>query len=285
MDTDGINHPIFDAARNGDLEQVERYIEEDGHVDIKDESRSTPLIAACWDGHLEVVELLVESGADIDAQYSAGNTPLIVASWCGHLEVVAYLVDRGADIHVKNLGGDDALHWAAEHGNLAIVELLVEAGADVNSPNVKGGTPLTHACEFGTAIEVVAYLIGEGAVLDSRADRDGFTPLVAAAYRGNVDVMEALIAAGADIHVDHGAPLEWAALFDQLGAVECLLGAGADPDEKAGHDNTALISAAGDRADQRTEVVAALLEAGARVDERGADGMSAGAGCRCRAGG
>jgi ankyrin repeat protein len=134
---------------------------------------------------------------------------------------------------------------------------------------------LTAACEWGGHIEVAKYLINRGADLEGRADRDAFTPLVAAAYQGHTHLIKLLIACGADIHVDHGAPLEWAALFDQPGAVEALLDAGADPDEKSGHDNTALISAASEGPDRRVAVVKALLEAGADVNGRGMSGVTA----------
>lgn len=167
------------------------------------------------------------------------------------------------------------MSWAAEHGHLEIVKLLVEHGADVNGAVLNGGTALTAACEWGGHVEVVKYLISEGADLEPRAARDGFTPLVAAAYQGHTDLVKFLVACGADIHVDHGTPLEWAALFDQVGAVEALLDAGAEPDEKLGHDNTALISAASRRPDQRVALVESLLNARADVNGRGESGYTA----------
>jgi len=269
MSINETQHPVFEAVERGDLARVQRSIAEGADVDVRGRWNSTPLIMAAWDGHLDIVTYLTQQGADLDAQYDAGNSALIVAAWHGHLEVAQYLVGQGADIHVKNKGGHTALTWAAEHGHLEIVKLLVEHGADVN-----GAEALTAVCEWGQAVEVVKYLIGKGAELEARADRDGFTPLVAAAYRGNTDVVQALLAAGADPHVDHGAPLEWAALFDQVGAVECLLAAGAQADEKLGHDNTALVSAASHRPDERAKVVSALLEAGADVNGRGAEGVT-----------
>jgi len=57
--------------------------------------------------------------------------------------------------------------------------------------------------------------------------------------------------------------------------VDALLDAGAKPDEKLGYDNTALISAASERPDQRTAIVKALLDAGADVNGRGVSGVTA----------
>ena len=72
---------------------------------------------------------------------------------------------------------------------------------------------------------------------------------------------------------------------DKDGAVICLspngeergplLDAGADPDEKLGHDNTALISAVSENPDERAGVVRSLLDAGADVNGRGISGVTA----------
>ena len=98
---------------------------------------------------------------------------------------------------------------------------------------------------------------------------------MAAACQGHTDPVKLLIACGADIHVNHGAPLEWASLFDQFGTVDALLDVGAEPDEKLGYDNTALISAASEKPDQRVGIVKALLDAGADVTGRGLSGVTA----------
>ena len=121
-----------------------------------------------------------------------------------------------------------------------------------------------------------SLFIDRGAALEPRSSRDGLTPLTAAAYQGHADIVDMLLARGADLHVEHGAPLEWAALFDQDGTVRRLLAAGADPDEKLGHnDNTALISAASTRPGERERVVEQLLDAGADINARGPSGRSA----------
>jgi len=85
MNVDKIQYPIFRAVKDGDLQQVKRYLAEGIDVDIRDKVNSTPLSWASSCGHLEMVKYLAEHGADINSQYDAGNTPLIVASWQGHL--------------------------------------------------------------------------------------------------------------------------------------------------------------------------------------------------------
>ena len=263
-----IDPPIFEAVESDDLSEVRQHIAEESDIDERNLINETPLIRAASYGYLDIVVYLCEEGANIDAQYDAGNTPLIVACWHGHLDVVKFLVNRGANVQVKNKGGDDAVTWAAEHGHLEIVKFLIEHGA---IPNTKA---LGCACEFGTAVEVVSYLLDLGVGLEPESG-DDFTPLVGASYQGHTDVMNVLIRAGADLHVDDDAPLEWAAHFDQLGSVECLLTAGADPNSRLGRESTALTAAVTDARTNRHKIINALLDAGADVNHGRMDGATA----------
>ncbi len=138
-----------------------------------------------------------------------------------------------------------------------------------------GGTALTSVCEWGQAIEVVKYLIAQGAEIEARADRDGFSPLVAAAYQGHTDIIDLLVKAGANIHVDDDAPLEWATLFDQWGSARSLLAVGADPDSRLNRESTALTSAVTDARPNRTKIINALLDAGVDVNRGRKDGATA----------
>ena len=172
-------HTIFDAIKQGDLSAVKRHVADGVDIGLRTPINETSLILAASYGYLGIVEYLVENGADINAQYDAGNTALIVASWEGHADVVAFLLSHGADIHITNKGGDPALAWAAEHGHLDIVKQLVDTGADIES-----GNPLTCACE-NDHLGVAKYLLARGADIETeRACQDGFSPLVAASYKG-----------------------------------------------------------------------------------------------------
>ena len=73
------------AARDGNLDEVRRLIEEDGTpVDAGDRYDATPLMKAAEQGHLEVVEYLIESGADIDHREVFFNTSAFdLATWRG----------------------------------------------------------------------------------------------------------------------------------------------------------------------------------------------------------
>ena len=151
---------------------------------------------AARNGNLEQARQLLDSGAGIAAPDEAGDPPLIVASLAGHADMVGLLLERGADIEVRNKHGLTALHAAAYAGNLDIVKLLVAKGAAVNDThNFYKMTPLHAAAEEDHA-EIVAFLLANGADIEAK-ERNGYTPLSQAGWRGYWDAAGLLIKAGA----------------------------------------------------------------------------------------
>lgn len=268
MSDESTDHRLFEAVLAGDMSSVQRLLADGVDVNSRQQGGGTPLILAAGEGRLDLTCCLVEHGADVDAQYDAGNTALIEASANGHLDVVKYLVEKGADVHIREAECESPLEWAAGHGHLDVVTFLIEQGAKIN-------TALTGACEWGQAVGVAKYLIAQGADLEAPGASEGFTPLVAAAYQGHIDVIDILVKAGANIHVDDDAPLEWAALFDQLGSVCSLLAAGANPDSRLSRESTALTAAISDPRPNRAKIISALLDAGADVNRGRSNGATA----------
>jgi ankyrin repeat protein len=91
---------IWEAARGGDVGEVERLVGHDPSLldaGDEDEEGQTPLMGASQKGHVGVVEWLLNRGAAIDKQDDDGCTALFFASWWGRAPVVALLLERGAD--------------------------------------------------------------------------------------------------------------------------------------------------------------------------------------------
>src|SRR5690606_22240814 len=105
---------------------------------------------------------------------------------------------------------------------------------------------------------------------------EGETALMTAARTGDVETLEALLAAGADVNVRESwrgqTALMWAAAENNAPAVRALLAAGAERDAvSSGGEFTALKFAVRAGAIDATR---ALLDAGANVEERLLDGTS-----------
>ncbi len=216
-----------------------------------------------WFGALSMLVFLLTAGG---AAVQPGES-VVAAARAGDSATVRTLLDAGRmDVDTPEPDGTTALHWAAHRDDPAIVELLIGAGADVNLTNDYGVTPLSLACTNRSA-EVVARLLDAGA--DPEARTEGETALMTAARTGSVDVVQLLIAHGADLGATELASgqtlLMTAAAEMHPSLVRLLLARGADVHARSVVGFTPLLFAvrAGD-----LESVRLLIGAGASANER-----------------
>lgn len=208
-----------------------------------DASQAKGLRAAIRAADREAVARLLTDRSLVNAADRHGSTPLMHATLYADASLMGLLIQRGADVNAADEGGTTALMLAA--GDVGKIRLLVEHGAKVDVRSEMGRTPLLIAATYAGNTEAVQLLIQSGAKVTDR-DRFGETVLTSAAKRGDAKVLEALIAAGADIRASGGfqgrSPLAWAAEEGSVEAVACLLKHGAGEDAKS--LNTALFNAA-----------------------------------------
>ncbi|TDQ01185.1 ankyrin repeat domain-containing protein [Labedaea rhizosphaerae] len=143
----------------------------------------------------EVVELLLDAGADLEALGDFGATPLLRAAGHPNPAVVHTLLARGADPAATDDAGAGALHEVATAEGAAL--LLEHLGADaVDRPDVSGYTPLCAAVQRGLA-DVVDVLLAHGADPDQRLQFGGEPLLHLAAAAGDPAMVRVLLAHGA----------------------------------------------------------------------------------------
>ena len=165
------------------------------------------------------------------------------------------------------LGGgwsDAPVADAAARGDLEAVRRLLREGADVNAPQGDGMTGLHWAAERGDA-ELADVLLYAGARVDAGTRIGHYTPLHLASRRAGATVVEVLLDAGSDPNAsttNSGAtPLHLAAATGDPAVVEVLVEAGADVNGREGAwGQTPLIFAA---ASNRVAAMEVLLGAGA----------------------
>ena len=153
---------------------------------------------------------------------------------------------------------------AAMRGDVDAVRELLREGADVNAAQGDGMSALHWAAERGDA-ELTDMLLYAGATIDVVTRIGEYTPLHIASRNGVSDVVSALLAAGADVGartVPGGTTaLHLAATAGDPSVIDVLVGAGADVDgREAEWQQTPLIFAA---ARNRVDAIHALLEGGA----------------------
>ena len=88
-----------------------------------------------------------------------------------------------------------AFSKAAESGDLAVVKLFVESGMSVHTPDNDYGLTVLHFAAWKGHLEVVEYLVGQGADVNAKTD-DGDTVLHFAAWDGHTDVVRYLVGQG-----------------------------------------------------------------------------------------
>ncbi|RVE66062.1 hypothetical protein OJAV_G00122720 [Oryzias javanicus] len=110
--------------------------------------------------------------------------------------------------HIANLAdcsGNTALHYSVSHSNFEVVKKLLDAGVcNVNLQNAAGYTPIMLAAlstvENPDHMRVVEQLFAAGDV-DAKASQAGQTALMLAVSHGRRDMVEALLAQGADVNI------------------------------------------------------------------------------------
>jgi ankyrin repeat protein len=171
-----LTEALFEAAKNGDLDQVQRLVESGADVNAVGEHSITPFLWAYFSGHTEVVKYLLSRGGNVNYDGFSEGTLLTLAAFTGDVASISYLLDVGAEIdHAMPRGGETALHHAADNDQTDAIRLLIRRGADVNHQTKHDGP---SELNFGTFW--------------------GETPLHVAAVRGDEAMIQALLAGGAD---------------------------------------------------------------------------------------
>ena len=123
----------------------------------EEEVKDGLLVKACKEGDLDKVRALLNSGADIN--WNDGICQLHACGQ-GQLEVAQFLHENGADYLGENSG---ALCWAANDGHLEVVKWLIELGIPISGEGLNEDTrPLFNGIEGGN-IEVLDFLLAQGA--------------------------------------------------------------------------------------------------------------------------
>ncbi len=166
-------------------------------------------------------------------------------------------------IAVHGAQADTRVADAAQAGNAAAVKALLQDGADVSAAQGYGMTALHWAAMRGD-VELADMLLGAGANLKAATRIDGTMPLLLAAENGHTAVIGSLLAAGADAKAadrNGTTALMLAAAAGKADALRLLVQHGADVNARERvMDRTALMFAAGK---DRVAAIEVLAQAGA----------------------
>jgi uncharacterized protein len=163
------------------------------------------LHAAAAKGDVAAIERLIKAGERPNIQDAHSRTPLIVAAFRKQHAAARALLRLGANPNVLDDQRFDVLTIAAVQNDLEMLKIALAGRASAgNVTGPYGGTALSAAAHRGH-LEIVRALITAGAPLD-HVDGRGWTALIEAVVLGNggpshVATVEALVKAGANVDI------------------------------------------------------------------------------------
>ncbi len=264
---------ILEAARKGNVDEIERLIQAGASAEARDHNNDTPLIASARNGRSEAVKLLLSKPVDVNAANNQGNTALTAACRNGHTEAAKLLVRARARVNLKNGQGRNALAEACNNGHIDVARFLLLQGADIKARTKDGWTALHLAAATGK-VDLVKHLLRWGCDIEAR-DMAGATALIQAVRRGHAKAVELLLEKKAGVSVSSGGLREKhlviAVLRDRLPEVENVLRRGANVNAKTVSGDTPLSLAA---SLGRIKMLKYLISKGADVNVPMSNGMT-----------
>ena len=226
--------PLHICCRLGHTELAEVLIDHGANCNYITEYRhESPLYLASREGHDDLVKLLVEKGSCIEGNKDCGLEAIYCAAVYGCVKVFRYLVQQGVPFEEYHMPhGHTPLTCACRHGRKGIVEELVSVGADVNKPMNNGHSGVFLATMFQYS-NIVKLLVKAGAELDGYSIQFQACPLHIACSNDDVDTLNALLLGNCDVNVIQDAgqtPLYVASELGFLNIVDTLIAKGANPD-------------------------------------------------------
>merc|ERR1711988_166444 len=120
---------VHDAARRGDLQRLQEFLQDGKNVNAKDFKGVTPLGYAVGHDQLSVVKVLIDAKANVNEVDSAGNSAVHFAAGYGRVKVLEHLLARGANATKVNQMGLTPLGAAQQNNQQQAVAILNRHGA------------------------------------------------------------------------------------------------------------------------------------------------------------
>lgn len=194
-------------------EVVETATQENG---IYDRFANNALFSAISFGFIPAIKMLLMAGANVQAIYH-GRSALQYAMLT-HLnpqrpDIIQTLLDYGADIEAVDQSNRTTLELAIEAGQTETAKVLIQNGAN------RGEIPDLHSAIFIGDNEKVESLIGN---VDLEETYQDMTPLHYAISRKQTEIIETLLANGADQSIEYQGLTPFAHILSLMNKFDTL---------------------------------------------------------------
>jgi ankyrin repeat protein len=191
---------LFSAIQAQDLPQVRALLQNDPSLAAAHDAKGTPAVSAAFSVQRKEGFLPRDENPILDAILAA-HPPLNPVETCMAGDVKPLIAADAAFVRTVFKNGWTPLHAAAFAGNLPAARLLLDAGAEVNAraKNQFENTPL-QVSMLTRSRAVAKLLLSRGAEVNA-VQAEGVTALHEAAQAGDLEMIRALLAAGADSRI------------------------------------------------------------------------------------
>jgi ankyrin repeat protein len=258
------------ASGRGNAEIVKYLIAKGSDVTLEDSHGSFPITAAASSGQSnpEIYDAFFKAGIDPKKKYQNGaNLLLLAISSDKELKAAEYFTTKGMSLKDVDSEGNTAFTYAARSGNIALLKKLLEKGVKPNDNalftaaqgsrrenntietykylveevkikptaiNNSGQNVLHLLAGKPNQTEIIKYFISKG-VDPNKADKEGATPLMAAASARETSALELLLSTAKNVNIQNlkgESALTNAVKYGSPEAVNLLLAKGADVNVK-----------------------------------------------------
>ena len=177
---------------------------------------------ACEGGNKETVKQCVEAGADVNAKDCFGRT---AQDMTDDEEITDLLREHGHKTDEPPTSKKSTIHDAVKIDDIDAVKIFLSEGSVVNATEAMFETTPLHIAAAYKRKEIIELLIANGANVKAK-DRDEWTPLHFATNAGHRGIAELLIANGANVNaMDTGGetPLDKARTKGNYEAISLLI--------------------------------------------------------------
>jgi ankyrin repeat protein len=121
-----IDTKLLIAASSGNLELMQKSIEERANINATDSNGENVVLLAARHGHKEVLIWLHDvKQMSLEERNKNGYTPLMLATANGRLEVMKWLLEKRVDLHAINKRKETAYDIANIFKHTTVINLLL----------------------------------------------------------------------------------------------------------------------------------------------------------------